>query len=139
MLPSSAVGAAGAAASRKTRNKVPPPRTILSSMGRIVNNLTDNTPVYIVIVDFRIKAERVADFMPLMLENARASRETEPGCRVFDVCVDPADKTSVFLYEVYDDRAAFDAHLATAHFKRFDAAVAAMVAAKSVRTLIRKN
>jgi (4S)-4-hydroxy-5-phosphonooxypentane-2,3-dione isomerase len=95
--------------------------------------------MYVVIVEFRIKPERVADFMPLMLENARASRETEAGCRIFDVCVDPADKTSVFLYELYDDRAAFDAHLATAHFKRFDAAVAPMVAAKAVRTLIRKN
>jgi (4S)-4-hydroxy-5-phosphonooxypentane-2,3-dione isomerase len=95
--------------------------------------------MYVVIVDFKIKPERLAEFMPLMVENARASRETEPGCRVFDVCVDSADKTSVFLYEVYDDRAAFDAHLATAHFKRFDAAVAAMVAAKSVRTLARRN
>ena len=95
--------------------------------------------MYVVIVDFRIKPECVADFMPLMLQNARASRETEPGCRLFDVCVDPSDKTSVFLYELYDDRAAFDAHLATAHFKRFDAAVAPMVATKSVRTLIRKS
>ena len=83
---------------------MPPPRTILSSIDRIVNNLPDNTPVYVVVVDFRIKPER----------------ETEPGCRVFD-------------------RAAFDAHLATVHFKRFDAAVAPMVAAKSVRTLTRQN
>ena len=91
--------------------------------------------MYVVIVDFRIKPERVAEFMPLMLENARASRETEPGCRQFDVCVDPADGTAVFLYEVYDDRAAFDVHLASAHFKKFDPAVAPMVASKAVRTL----
>jgi quinol monooxygenase YgiN len=55
------------------------------------------------------------------------------------VCVDSADKASVFLYEVYDDRAAFDAHLATAHFKRFDAAVAPMVASKAVRILRRER
>ena len=91
--------------------------------------------MYVVIVDFRIKPERLAEFMPLMLENARASRETERGCRQFDVCVDPADKASVFLYEVYDDRGAFDAHLAAAHFKRFDAAVGPMVASKAVRLL----
>jgi (4S)-4-hydroxy-5-phosphonooxypentane-2,3-dione isomerase len=93
--------------------------------------------MYVVIVDFKIKPERLAEFMPRMLDNARASRETEPGCRVFDVCVDPKEKTKVFLYEVYDDRAAFDAHLATAHFKRFDAAVAPMVASKAVRILER--
>ena len=91
--------------------------------------------MYVVVVDFKIKPERLAEFMPLMLENARLSRETEPGCRQFDVCVDPKDRTSVFLYEIYDNRAAFDAHLATAHFKKFDPAVAPMVASKLVRTL----
>ena len=91
--------------------------------------------MYVVVVDFKIKAEHLAQFMPLMLENARASRETEPGCRRFDVCVDPKEKTIVFLYELYDDRAAFDAHLATAHFKRFDPAVAPMLASKAVRLL----
>jgi autoinducer 2-degrading protein len=91
--------------------------------------------MYVVIVDFKIRPERLAEFMPLMLENARLSRETEPGCRQFDVCVDPKEKTSVFLYEVYDDRAAFDAHLATAHFRKFDPAVASMIASKAVRIL----
>lgn len=76
--------------------------------------------MYVVIVDFRIKPERLEEFMPLMLENARASRETEKGCRVFDVCADTKDRASVFLYEVYDDRAA----------------VAPMVASKAVRTAV---
>jgi (4S)-4-hydroxy-5-phosphonooxypentane-2,3-dione isomerase len=93
--------------------------------------------MHVIVVDFKIKPERLAEFMPLMLENARTSRDTEPGCRVFDVCVDPKKETSVFLYEVYDDRAAFDAHLASAHFKRFDEAVAQMLVAKNVRTLKR--
>ena len=95
--------------------------------------------MYVVVVDFRIKPERLAQFVPLMLENARLSRETEPGCRVFDVCADPKEKTSIFLYEVYDDRAAFDAHLASAHFKRFDAAVGEMLASKAVRLLERRS
>jgi (4S)-4-hydroxy-5-phosphonooxypentane-2,3-dione isomerase len=93
--------------------------------------------MHVIVVDFKIKPERLAEFMPLMLENASTSRDTEPGCRVFDVCVDPKKETSVFLYEVYDDRSAFDAHLASAHFKRFDAAVAPMLVAKNVRTLKR--
>ncbi len=95
--------------------------------------------MYVVIVDFKIKPERLAQFMPLMLENARLSRETEPGCRVFDVCADPKEKTSIFLYEVYDDRTAFDAHLASAHFKRFDTAVGEMLASKAVRLLERRS
>lgn len=88
--------------------------------------------MYVVTVDFTIPEEHLAAFMPLMLENARVSRETEAGCRRFDVCSDPVQPERVFLYELYDDRAAFDAHLATAHFKDFDGAVKTMVAGKAV-------
>ena len=95
--------------------------------------------MYIVTVEFNVKPAQVAEFMPLMVENARASRDTEPGCRQFDVCADPQAPHLVFLYEVYDDRAAFDAHLATAHFKSFDQRVAAMLAGKVVRTYLRKD
>lgn len=95
--------------------------------------------MHIVTVEFTVKPEHVAAFMPLIVDNARASREQEPGCRQFDVCVDPAAPEVVFLYEAYDDRAAFDVHLATAHFKSFDAAVADMVAGKTVRTYVRSD
>jgi quinol monooxygenase YgiN len=88
--------------------------------------------MYVITVDFTIPQEHLASFMPLMLENARISRETEAGCRRFDVCRDPAQPEHVFLYEIYDDRAAFDAHLAAAHFKTFDDTVKAMVASKAV-------
>ena len=87
---------------------------------------------YVVTVHFEIEPDRLDAFMPLMRANAEASVRDEPGCRRFDVCVDPDDPTHVFLYEVYDDRAAFDAHLASVHFKEFDAAVAPMLAAKAV-------
>ena len=95
--------------------------------------------MFVVIVDFQIHPLRLTEFMALMIENARASREQEPGCRQFDVCTDSANPGAVFLYEVYDDRAAFDAHLASEHYKRFDAAVADMVTAKTVRMLERSE
>ena len=40
----------------------------------------------------------------------------------------------MFLYELYDDRAAFDAHLATPHFKAFAAATDAMIATRRIAT-----
>ena len=92
---------------------------------------------YVVTVEFDIHPQHFAAFLPLMRENARVSREDEPGCRQFDVCTDPARPDTVFLYELYDERAAFDAHLASPHFKRFDAAVRDMVANKVVRTMRR--
>ncbi|NJK53229.1 MAG: antibiotic biosynthesis monooxygenase [Leptolyngbyaceae cyanobacterium SU_3_3] len=64
--------------------------------------------------------------------NARRSLDEEPGCRVFDVCVDDSGQRFL-LYELYDDEPAFQAHLAAPHFKVFDAEVGPWVAAKSVR------
>jgi len=88
--------------------------------------------VYVVTVVFQPKPEHAKAFRDEMLANAKVSRETEPGCRQFDVCVE-ADAGRVFLYELYDDRAAFEAHLASAHFKAFDAQVRDWVAGKDVR------
>jgi quinol monooxygenase YgiN len=50
------------------------------------------------------------------------------------VCIDDARADEVFLYELYDDRAAFDAHLATPHFKAFAAATDAMIATRRIAT-----
>ena len=67
-----------------------------------------------------------------MDENALASIRDEPGCRRFDV-LEPAGQADVIvLYEIYDDRAAFDAHVRSPHFGKFQAETERFVAAKSV-------
>ena len=93
--------------------------------------------MYVVIVDFRLARGATEAFLPLMKRQAQVSLETEAGCRQFDICVDPDDPCAVLLYEIYDDRAAFEAHLASPHFLAFDRDVAAYVANKSVRTMRR--
>ncbi len=90
--------------------------------------------MYVVTVEFGIEPLRWAEFLPLMIENARLSRATEPGCTQFDVCVDDARPAKVFLYELYADRAAFDAHLLSAHFVAFSSATRDMIATRSVTT-----
>jgi quinol monooxygenase YgiN len=74
---------------------------------------------FVLTVQLQIKPEAVAKFMPLALENAKASREQEPGCQQFDVLVDPEDPTRVMFYEVYDDELAFEAHQQTPHFRKY--------------------
>jgi (4S)-4-hydroxy-5-phosphonooxypentane-2,3-dione isomerase len=86
----------------------------------------------VLVVEFRIKPEHVAAFEVAMLSNAKASREQEPGCRQFDVCRDAADPQMFFLYELYDDEAAVQAHLSSAHFLQMNAATAAWVESKKV-------
>jgi quinol monooxygenase YgiN len=90
--------------------------------------------MYAVTVAFRLFPGQRDAFLPLMHRNARVSLDAEPGCRRFDVLTDPARPEEVLLYEIYDDRAAFDAHLASDHFREFDAAVASMILEKRVET-----
>ena len=90
--------------------------------------------MYVVTVEFTIDSQQFDQFLPLMVENARRSREDEPGCRQFDVCVDDTRSAAVYLYELYDDRAAFDAHLAAPHFVAFAGATAKMITDRVIRT-----
>lgn len=90
--------------------------------------------MYAVVAEFEIAEGQMETFLPLMHINAKASFHEENGCQQFDVLCDPARPNSVLLYEIYTDAEAFQAHLATPHFKRFDAAVAALIVKKSVRT-----
>ena len=93
--------------------------------------------MFVITVRFKIRPEHVEDFMAAMNENAALSFKNEEGCLQFDVCVAPDDPTDVFLYERYRDRAAFDAHKETDHFKAFDKNTADWIAAKSVAALHR--
>ncbi|UOM35675.1 putative quinol monooxygenase [Acuticoccus sp. I52.16.1] len=91
--------------------------------------------MYAILVTFRIADDAVATFTDLVRANAAASLADEPGCRRFDVLTDPAAPNDIVLYEIYDDEAAFRAHMQTGHFKAFDAKVGPMVAEKTVRAL----
>ena len=87
---------------------------------------------YVITVEFRLQPGMRGVFRPLMDENARASVRDEPGCRRFDVLEPAGQPDTIFLYEIYDDRAAFDAHVRSPHFQTFQAATAGMVAGKVV-------
>ncbi len=90
--------------------------------------------MFVISVQFELKAAHIDAFLPLMQENAATSLAREPGCRQFDVCQNSAAPDQIFLYEVYDSEAAFQAHLASAHFKAFDAATGHMIASKKVQS-----
>jgi quinol monooxygenase YgiN len=90
---------------------------------------------FTILVRFRIADGNMATFMPLMIENAEASRREEPGCERFDVLRPGDEKDCILLYEIYRDRAAFDEHCASAHFKHFDAATKNLIAEKQVTVL----
>jgi quinol monooxygenase YgiN len=85
--------------------------------------------MFVLSVDLRIKPENVESFIAKALENAAHSRK-EPGCKQFDVLVNPKDRTHAMLYEVYLDEKAFEAHQQTAHFKKYLAEAVPLVASR---------
>jgi len=82
---------------------------------------------FVLQVAIRIKPENVDAFMKKLDENARNARK-EPGCKQFEVLVDPNDRTKIMLYEVYNDEAAFETHQQTPHFKKYVAEAVPLLA-----------
>lgn len=69
----------------------------------------------VIAVNFEVKPDEVTEFKDLITGHAGRTLEREPGCRQFDVCQDPKNAQRFFLYEVYDDEAAFETHRNTPH------------------------
>ena len=74
---------------------------------------------YVVVAELRAREGLEEAFGAFLDAHARASREQEPGCRVFDVCQDPDDPALYLTYEVYADGAAYGAHRESAHYHHF--------------------
>ena len=88
--------------------------------------------MYVVTVTFTLHDNCADAFMPLMQAQAENSVKLEEGCHYFDVVHQSDDPYTVFLYEIYTDRAAFDYHLKSSHFKDFNNKVKSMVKDKKV-------
>ncbi|MBE7157250.1 MAG: antibiotic biosynthesis monooxygenase [Rhodospirillales bacterium] len=81
--------------------------------------MSDQPKSFVVIAELSVPEPHRAEFLELCAFDSRSSVQNEPGCRQFDVLTMESTPDMVVLYEVYDDRAAFDAHLATPHYAKF--------------------
>ncbi len=90
---------------------------------------------FVVIVDFKIVQGAMQRFRSLMDRNAIDSCNLETGCRRFDVMIREDSPDSIFLYEIYDDHAAFETHLKSAHFQTFNSQSSELVISKDVQVL----
>ncbi len=75
--------------------------------------------MYAVSVVFSIKDEHIVAFRQLICEHATRTLEREKGCRQFDIGLSDASPKLVFLYELYDDKRAFDEHAASDYLAEF--------------------
>jgi len=74
---------------------------------------------FVVIAEFAVQDQHREEFLKLCAFDSLRSTTDEPGCRQFDVITSSDAPQAVVLYEVYDDRAAFDTHLTTPHYAVF--------------------
>jgi autoinducer 2-degrading protein len=90
--------------------------------------------VYINAVDLVVIPSEMPKFLEAIKENG-ANAVKEQGCREFNITVLASNPNHVFLYEVYDNEAALNAHRQTEHFKKYQAATANMIADRNVRAM----
>jgi (4S)-4-hydroxy-5-phosphonooxypentane-2,3-dione isomerase len=90
--------------------------------------------VYVNAVDLVIIPSEMSKFVEAIKENG-ANAVKEPGCREFNILVLNNRPNHVFLFEVYDNAAALDAHRNTEHYKKYQATTANMVADRNVRAM----
>lgn len=63
-----------------------------------------------------------------------ASRE-EPGCIAYDLNLSVSDPDRMVFVEIWETRAALDAHFQTAHFKAWRAAIADLVISRKLEVI----
>jgi len=90
--------------------------------------------MHVIVAEIRIESEHRERFMEEMVADASGSVEHEPGCLQFAVVKDERDPNHLFLFEVYRDRAAFEAHKGMPHYLKWQNAVSDWFAAPAVVT-----
>lgn len=86
-----------------------------------------------IIVDLEAESGRGDELRDALQTQARNSLENEDGCRGFDVCSDPDSPDRFFLYELYDDQAAVEAHRQTPYYIKFRERIESIVKSRDLR------
>lgn len=83
------------------------------------------------VVDLRIASGKLDQFLARAGRHAETCLAKEDGCLRFDILVPHDESDRVYLYELYADQAAVDAHLASEHMAEYLADTKAMIAERT--------
>jgi autoinducer 2-degrading protein len=78
----------------------------------------------VLVVSVKVKPGKRDEFMAVVREDAESTMEKEEGNFQFNVVQDNDDLDHFFLYEVYGDEAALEAHRGMPHFLTYRDATA---------------
>lgn len=90
---------------------------------------------YVVNAVIHIEPGSLETYLPALLKNARSALATEPGCSRFDVLLEDGKDDEVTVYEIYADKASFDAHIQSPHYLAMRAEVGHLIKRLDFRTL----
>lgn len=75
----------------------------------------------------RIKKDSLASYLAFLQEGIRTSVAKEPGVLMLYAVQDQEDPTKITVVEIYQDQAAYEAHIASAHFLKYKNGTLSMV------------
>lgn len=107
------------------------PQAILSDNARRL--FGDDIPVreygerIVRLAEIEVFQEKLEDYMGFASEVGLVSMASEPGVIALFSMQDKADPCKIYILEVYADREAYQAHLQTAHFRKYKEGTAEMV------------
>ena len=112
-------------------------KTTLSSAASVLMSVAvaGADPLYINAVNIDVVPGQIENYLAAIKEVGAAAIKTEPGCSEFNITVSQKDPNHLFIFEVYDNAAAFDAHLKSDHYKKYAAAAKDIVAKREVHPL----
>src|SRR6202035_3364945 len=112
-------------------------KTTLSSAASVLMSvaMARADPLYINAVDIDVVPGQIENYLAAIKEVGAATIKSEPGCSEFDITVSQKDPNHLFIFEVYDNAAVFDAHLKSDHYKKYAATAKDAVAKREVHPL----
>ena len=79
--------------------------------------------MFVLFVTLKIKEQCIEQFREASFGDSEGSVRDEAGCFRFDILQNTENSHTFHLYEVYQDKVAFEEHQKTSHFKKWFASV----------------
>ena len=89
----------------------------------------------VMMVNAKVKPGKREEFLNVIQEDAESTTKNEPGNFGFYVIQNNEDPDRFFLFEVYKDQAALEAHRAAPHFLKYRQATADIYDGDPVRVM----
>lgn len=91
------------------------------------NSLAQNATTYMRIAKITVDSTKLNEYKVALKEQMQSAIKLEKGVLAYTAVHDKNAPTKITIVETYSDVAAYQAHIQTAHFKKYKATVADMV------------